>query len=230
LKLSIVAALIIFIAMPTLCYYGIAYKAKDRIYEDVDKMPYREVGMVLGTGPTTVSGGRNSYFYYRLDATELLYKAGKIKFILISGDNSRKDYSEPDVMRDTLIARGVPSEAIYVDYAGFRTLDSVIRAKKVFGQNKMTVISQRFHNERSIALGDWQDMDLIAFDAKETSSTFHKVRAHVREGFARVKLLIDMLVDEQPKFLGEPIEIGDGMIQKDINQSGQCDGRSESRH
>lgn len=218
-KIIIVCVTILLVTtlLPVIAYEVVALKTKDRIYNNVDSIPYREVGMVLGTGPTTVTGHRNSYFYYRLDAAEELYKAGKVKYLLISGDNSRKDYSEPDVMKDTLIARGIPAEVIYLDYAGFRTLDSVVRSKKVFDQTSMTVISQRFHDERSIILGDWQDMDLIAFEAKETSSRFHKIRAHIREGFARVKLCIDMLIGKEPKFLGEPIEIGEGKIQKEVN-------------
>lgn len=199
--------------LPVVAYEVVALKTKDRIYNNVDSIPYREVGMLLGTGPTTVTGHRNSYFYCRLNAAEALYKSGKVKYLLISGDNSRKDYSEPDTMKDTLVARGIPAEVVFLDYAGFRTLDSVVRSKKVFGQTSMTVISQRFHDERSIILGDWQDMDLIAFEARETSSCFHRTRAHVREGFARVKLFIDMLINKEPKFLGEPIRIGKGIIE-----------------
>lgn len=207
------------IVLPILAYSVVAFKASKRIYDDVTSVPYNEVGMVLGTGPTTVTGRPNSYFIYRLDATEELYKAKKIKFILISGDNSREDYSEPDAMKDSLVARGIPSDVIYLDYAGFRTLDSVVRSKKVFGQKKLTVISQRFHNERSIILGDWQDLDIVGYNAKETSSKFHRIKAHVREGYARIRLLIDILIGTQPKFLCNPIEIKEGNPQIDVNQS-----------
>lgn len=215
----IIIGLFLIVVLPILAYSVVAYKASNRIYVDVTSVPYNEVGMVLGAGPTTVTGRSNSYFIHRLDATEELYKAGKIKFILISGDNSREDYSEPDAMKDSLVARGIPSEVIYLDYAGFRTLDSVVRSKKVFGQKKLTVISQRFHNERSIILGDWQDMDLIGYNAKETSSKFHRIRAHVREGYARIKLFLDILIGKQPKFLGNPIEIKEGKPQAEINQN-----------
>lgn len=213
----LLSGLFLLFILPVLAYSVVAYKAADRIYDDVKAIPYNEVGMVLGTGPTTVSGKANVYFSYRIDAVEELYKAGKIKFILISGDNSTKDYSEPDAMKDSLVARGIPSDVIYLDYAGFRTLDSVVRSKKIFGQNRMTVISQRFHNERSIILGDWQDMDLIGYNAKDTSLRFYHVKTHIREGYARIKLLLDIFVGKQPKFLGETIEIGDGKPQKEIN-------------
>jgi SanA protein len=210
--LSIVAML------PLLCYAVVAQIAKGRLYEDCESVPYNEVGMVLGTGPTTITGDTNYNFFYRIDAVEELYKAGKIKFVLISGDNSRVDYSEPDIMRDSLVARGIPRDVIYLDYAGFRTLDSVVRSKKVFGQHSLTVISQRFHNERSIVLGDWLDMALIGYNAEETLSRSHRMRAHIREGFARVKLFVDIMVGKQPMFLGEPIEIEEGKPQLNVNR------------
>lgn len=219
LGITVFVLVLLTIAMPIICYCIVASKSSDRIYDKVDSIPYNEVGMVLGTGPTTITGKTNSYFLFRIDAVEELYKAGKIKYILISGDNSRKDYSEPDVMKDSLVARGIPAEVIYLDYAGFRTLDSVVRSKKVFGQNKMTVISQRFHNERSIILGDWQEMELIGYNAKETISHFHRIRAHIREGFARIKLFLDILTNKQPKFLGDPIHIGKNTPQVEVNDN-----------
>ena len=212
-----VALLSLAVGLPVAGYFSVATMAKDRIYENIDSVPYNDVGLLLGTGPQTRTGRPNTYFLHRIDAAEALYKAGKIKFILISGDNGRKDYSEPDVMRDSLIARGVPASVIYLDYAGFRTLDSVVRANRIFGRNKMTVISQRFHNERSIVLGYWQGMDLIGYNAKGTKSRMHRMRAHIREGYARIKLLLDILVDKQPHFLGDAIEIADGKPQVDVN-------------
>ena len=212
-----ITTLLLLIILPLSCYYSVVYMASDRIYEDIKSIPYNDVGLLLGTGPQTRTGKPNSYFQHRIDAAETLYKASKIKYILISGDNSRKDYSEPDVMRDSLIARGIPAEIIYLDYAGFRTLDSVIRANRIFGQSKMTVISQRFHNERSIILGDWQGMELIGYNAKGTKSNAHKIRAHIREGYARIKLFIDIIINKKPHFLGYKIEIADGKPQVEVN-------------
>lgn len=206
-----------FIVLPIICYSVVVYMTSDRIYSNTDLIPYNEVGLLLGTGPETKTGRPNSYFLNRIDAAEKLYKAGKIKYILISGDNSRKDYSEPDVMKNELMARGIPADIIYLDYAGFRTLDSVVRAKKIFGQTKMTVISQRFHNERSIMLGKWQDMELIGYNAKGTKSKRYRIRASIRESYARIKLFIDIIIGKQPHFLGKPIEIGEGKPQLDIN-------------
>ena len=216
IRASIITLLLVII-LPLSCYYSVVYITSGRIYEDMDSIPYNDVGLLLGTGPQTRAGRTNSYFLHRIDAAEALYKAGKIKYILISGDNSRKDYSDPDIMKDSLVARGIPADVIYLDYAGFRTLDSVIRANRIFGQSKMTVISQRFHNERSIVLGDWQGMELIGYNAEGTKSRFHGIRAHIREGYARVKLFMDMMINKEPHFLGEKIEIADGKPQTEVN-------------
>lgn len=201
-----------------LAYFSVSWSAQDKIYTSIDNIPTRDVGLVLGTGPTTLTGKPNSYFYNRIDAAEQLYKNGKVKFLLISGDNSREEYSEPDMMKDELVVRGVPQEVIYLDYAGFSTLESVVRAKKVFGQDTLTVVSQQFHNERSIVLGKWQGMDIVGYNARGTQSKAHTMRAHVREGLARVKLYLDIVVNTQPTYLGDPIPIGEGLIQQDVNK------------
>lgn len=212
----LVIAILIF--TPIGFYKLVENKTADKLYNDVNSIPYNEVGMVLGTNPNTKKGNGNPYFYNRVDAVEKLYKAGKIKFILISGDNKTKDYSEPDVMRKFLIERGIPKDMIYIDYAGFRTLDSVVRAKNIFGQTKMTVISQKFHNERSIVLGEWQEMDLIGFNAKDVEVKRSKYKTLIREGGARVKLYLDMLVGKEPHFGGNPIKIAVGHPQTDLNE------------
>lgn len=217
--ISIVIAIITSLILIPICFYKfVESKTADRLYDDTKSIPYNEVGMVLGTNPKTKYGKNNPYFYYRVDAVEKLYKAKKIKFVLISGDNKTKDYSEPDVMRNILIQRGIPGDLIYIDYAGFRTLDSVVRAKNIFGQKKMTVISQKFHNERSIVLGDWQEMELVGFNAKDVNVKRSKFKIMIREGFARVKLYLDMLVGKEPHFGGEPIEIAVGKPQKELNE------------
>lgn len=217
--IAIVLVSIAFLVLvPVLFYNIVSWKTADRVFDDIDKLPYNEVGMVLGTGPTLRSGKPNIYFTSRIDAAEALYKAGKIKYVLVSGDNSRKDYSEPDAMRDSLVNRGIPKEVIYLDYAGFRTLDSVVRGKEIFGQTKMTIISQRFHNERTIILGDWQEMELVGFNANVSIKRTYYIRNMIREGYARVKLYLDILVNKQPHFMGEAIEIGEGMPQEDVNR------------
>ena len=132
--------------------FEIESKTQNFVTDDIEKLPNQKVGLLLGTSKTLPNGYKNYYFYYRIDAAEKLYKSGKIEYIIVSGDNSRKDYNEPEDMKNELINRGVPADKIYEDFAGFRTLDSVVRAKEIFGQNSYIIISQKFHNERAVYL------------------------------------------------------------------------------
>ena len=131
---------------------------------------------------------------------------GKIEYILVSGDNATLYYNEPYTIKKDLIKAGIPEEKIFLDYAGFRTLDSMVRAKYVFGLDSVTVISQKFHNERAIFLAERKGLHAIGFNAEDiTGSDGIKVR--LREYFARVKVFIDLTFNTQPKFYGKKIEI-----------------------
>ncbi len=135
-----------------------------------------------------------------------MFHAGKIDYILVSGDNSRQSYDEPTDFKNALIKGGVPSHKIYLDYAGFRTLDSIVRAKKVFGLNKFTIISQEFHNQRALYLAQHHNIDAVAYNAKEVlGQSGFKVK--LREYLARTKMFIDLLIQTQPKYLGQKIRI-----------------------
>lgn len=147
------------------------YSSSPRQYCDVSKIPYNRVGLVLGTNPFVPSGNMNYYFKYRIDACERLYKAGKVSKILVSGDNHSKDYDEPSCMKHALMERGIPESDIVLDYAGFRTFDSVVRCKKVFGQERVTIISQGYHNARAIYLAKSSGIDAIGYDAKDIKRT-----------------------------------------------------------
>lgn len=127
-------------------------EAAPYVAETADAARNADVGLVLGTTPWIAEGRRNRFFEYRLDAAATLYKAGRVKYLLVSGDNRRRDYNEPAAMKDGLVARGVPANAIYRDFAGIRTLDSVLRAKAVFGQSKLVIVSQDFHVRRAVWL------------------------------------------------------------------------------
>ena len=135
-----------------------------------------------------------------------MYKAGKIKFILVSGDNGSIYYNEPNTIKKDLIKAGIPEEVIFLDYAGFRTLDSMVRAKFIFGLDKVTVISQKFHNERAIYIANQKGLKAIGFNAKDLSTT-QGFKVQLREYLARVKVFIDMILNTQPKFYGATIEI-----------------------
>ncbi len=132
--------------------YKIKNTAKPFVFDQVNDVPEVNVGLLLGASRLTANGYENFYFNYRINAALELFHAGKIKYIIVSGDNSRKTYDEPTDMKNALISGGVPDSVIYLDYAGFRTFDSVIRSKEIFGQTKITVISQKFHNERAVLL------------------------------------------------------------------------------
>jgi len=177
-----------------------------RIYSAPAAIEARDVGLLLGTAPRG-KYGENLYFKYRIEAAAELYHAGKIRKILVSGDNSRKDYDEPAAMRAALEAKGVAPADIVEDYAGFRTLDSIVRARKVFGVSKLTVISQPFHCKRALYLADHRGVDAIGFAAREVNVRSARLRNAVREPFSRVLAVLDAGFGRSPHFLGEPLPI-----------------------
>ena len=160
----------------------------------------------LGTSKYLRKGSVNEFWKNRIDATVTLFNLGKIKSIIISGDNSKLYYNEPIEMKKELVKLGIPDSVIYLDYAGFRTFDSMIRAYKIFGQSSFTVISQKFHNERAVYIARHYGIYAIGFNAKEVNA-YNGFKTALREKFARVKLFMDFLFDRQPKFLGEKIRI-----------------------
>tara|TARA_R110002049_G_scaffold98598_7_gene240055 strand:+ start:842 stop:1474 length:633 start_codon:yes stop_codon:yes gene_type:complete len=177
------------------------------LYSNLVEIPTNKVGVLLGTSKYLSSGEENLYFTYRMEAAEKLYYSNKISYILVSGDNATIHYNEPIAIKKELIKRGIPEEKIVLDYAGFRTFDSMIRANKVFGQNEFTVISQPFHNERAIFIARKKGINAIGYNAKDV--TFQSgFKTQLREKFARIKLLLDIyILNTQPKFLGEKINI-----------------------
>ncbi len=180
--------------------------AQGLTYNSISKIPKNKVGLLLGTSKYVANGNINLYYKYRINAAVELYESGKIDFVLVSGDNSTKSYDEPSTFKSDLIAKGIPEEKIYLDYAGFRTLDSVIRAKEIFSQDSITVISQKFHNERAIYLAKKHDIQAIGFNAKDVSRR-SGFKTNLREYFARTKAVLDIVTGKNPKFLGEKIEI-----------------------
>lgn len=164
-------------------------------------------GCCSGTSRTVRSGRPNAYFYNRVDAAAALYHAGKVEYLVISGDNGRKGYNEPQDMKEALVGRGVPAEAIYLDYAGFRTYDSVVRMEKVFGQESFTVISQEFHNRRAVYIAQALGLDAVGYNAADVAA-YGGMKTRLREKLARVRMFMDLWTGKNPKFLGEPVEIG----------------------
>ena len=176
--------------------------AKDKIY--TNNIPKRSVALLLGTAKYVRRGKINYFYKYRIDAAVKLYQDGKIKAILVSGDNATRYYNEPKTMRADLIKRGVPKDKIYLDFAGFRTLDSVMRAKEIFDVKKVTIITQKFHLERAIFLANANGIDAIGYEAKSLPNTKAAFRMKLREYLARVKAFLDIYVlHTTPKFFGK---------------------------
>jgi SanA protein len=144
---ALAAFFVIWMASATLL---VVSTARGRTYADLASIPKRDVGLVLGCSRFLPDGRRNRFFDNRIRAASDLYRAGKIDYLVVSGDNHIRGYDEPTDMKESLIEAGVPPERIYCDYAGFRTMDSIVRARKIFGQTAITVISQEFHNQRAI--------------------------------------------------------------------------------
>lgn len=141
-----------------------------RMFSSAADLPERRVGLVLGTSKYLASGRINRYYLYRIDAAEAAYRAGKVRVLLLSGDNGTEAYDEPTTMKKDLLERGIPESQLVLDYAGFRTLDSVVRAAEVFGTRQFTVISQPFHNERTIFLARMRGIDAIGLNARDRKS------------------------------------------------------------
>lgn len=188
--------LLMCIVVMMVCNQIVVNNAEEKVFSDIDSIKYNKFGLLLGTTPQARIGRiTNAFFTYRIDAAEQLYKARKIEKILISGDeNSLDGVNEPECMRDSLVARGIPAKDIILDGKGYRTINSVINANKVFGLKSFTIISQKFHNERAIYQAEHLGLDLEniqAFEA-EMPRTRRAYLTTVREYFARVKMFIDL--------------------------------------
>lgn len=188
------------------CNAYVELTAKGKTFNNATEIPANKVGLLLGTGKYLKNGRVNLFYSYRINAAVKLYKSGKIKYILVSGDNGNKNYDEPTTFKEDLIAAGIPENKIILDYAGFRTLDSVVRSKEIFQQENITIISQQFHNERAIAIANAKGMNAVGFNAKNVGGR-SGFKIKVREVLARVAMCIDLVIGKQPKFLGKKITI-----------------------
>ena len=201
---SLLSGITLSIAAIFICNAIITNAAKGKLFSDAQSLPYNKAGLLLGTGKFLGSGATNPYYQYRIDAATALIRAGKVSYLVISGDNSRKDYNEPQQMKDDLVKNGIDSTVIFLDYAGFRTFDSMIRLKEIFGQTSVTVISQPFHNERAIYIASRNGIAAIGYNARDVSQDFGW-KVQLREKLARVKVFVDNLINTKPKYLGDPV-------------------------
>jgi len=203
------AAVVIAAAIVLLgCDWLVSASTEGLVHDTLADVTPAPVALVLGTSPR-YAGRPNPYYLARIKAAAELFISGKVEGIIVSGDNRRADYNEPAMMRNDLVRQGVPGEFITMDLAGLRTLDSVFRAHSVFQQNKIIVVSQRFHAQRAVFLAQHFGLDAEAYAAAEPGWNWW-IRVRTREVFARVMACLDIWVlNRKPHFLGpvEPVEL-----------------------
>ncbi len=199
------------VALLVICDRMVRSEAQGHLFDSVEHVPMNEVGLVLGTTHRGRGGGGNPYFNHRIAAAAELFRAGKVRYLLVSGDNGTLSYNEPREMRRALMNAGIDSSRIVLDFAGFRTLDSVVRAREIFGQQRFTVISQRFHNERAVYLARRMGIEAVGYNAKDPG-TLRGMRVWIRERLARVKVFVDLLAGTGPRYLGDRVPLEQPMI------------------
>ncbi len=188
------------------CNKKVESAAVGKLFSGVDSIPHNHVGLLLGTSKYLRSRSLNPYYQYRIEATARLMKARKVDYLVISGDNSHKNYNEPQMMKTDLASLGIDSNRIYLDYAGFRTFDSMLRLKAIFAQDSVTIISQKFHNERALFIASKEGIFAVALNARDVPARID-LKTKLREKLARVKVFVDYLFGVEPKFLGEKVHI-----------------------
>ena len=202
-------ALIFFTVLLLLGNWWVVNSTEQNIFSDYRQLPNNPVGLVLGTSSRLSNGQPNSFFDNRMQVAADLFRLGKISHIIVSGDNRTKFYNEPLEMKNALVKLGVPDSVITLDYAGLRTLDSVIRSKEIFGQDHITIITQPFHSYRAVFISHYFNIDAVALVVREPEQE-PSLKGYVREYFARAKAILDLYVlKTEPRHLGEkePIAI-----------------------
>jgi len=184
----------------------VSWKSQDDIISDISQVPKFQVAVVLGTSKY-LGHTLNEYYSHRIEAAIELYQMGTVSRFLLSGDNAHRSYNEPWTMKRDLLKAGVPDKNIHLDYAGFRTLDSIVRAKRIFDTDNFLIVTQRFHCERALFIAEYHDIKATCLAvAGPSNPSGNSVR--IREIFARTKAFLDLYIfNVQPKFLGpkEPI-------------------------
>jgi SanA protein len=180
----------------------------DKVYSGTDALPTNDVAVVLGTSHKLQSGKPNPFFEYRIKMAATLYESGKAKHFIVSGDNRTRYYNEPLEMKKALVRSGVPDSVITLDYAGLRTLDTIVRCKEIFGQDTITIITQPFHCYRALFISNYYNMNAVAVMTEDPNPD-SAARVRVREYFARAMAVLDLYVFKtSPRHLGdkEPIK------------------------
>ncbi|CDL85859.1 outer membrane permeability protein SanA [Xenorhabdus cabanillasii] len=200
LIISLIFIIAVFMLSAIMLDRWISWKTAPYVFDDLRQLPEREVGMVLGTSKYYKTGAYNQYYFYRIQGAVNAYNSGKVKYLLLSGDNAQHSYNEPNTMRKDLIKAGVPASKIVMDFAGFRTLDSIVRTRKVFDTNDFTTITQRFHCERALFIAMHMGIEAQCY---AVSSPKNMITIRIREVFARLGALADLyILKREPRFLG----------------------------
>ncbi|MFN5170252.1 MAG: vancomycin high temperature exclusion protein [Cyclobacteriaceae bacterium] len=201
-----VVAVVVFVVASNV---WIVQSTRQQVITDASNLPAQHVALVLGTSHRLANGLPNPFFKSRIEAAAALYAQGKITHVLVSGDNRTQYYNEPIEMRKALVKAGVPDSAITLDFAGLRTLDSIVRSKEIFGQNRIVIITQPFHSYRALFISRYYHIEAVALVAEEPRN-HPAVQVHWREYLARTKAVLDLYVlKTEPRHLGqrEPIRL-----------------------
>lgn len=205
-----ITILVLLVSMLMLCAnLWVIISTEDKVLTDINSLDGHNVALVLGTSKKLSSGASNPFFENRIKAAAELFHKGKITHFILSGDNRTRNYNEPLEMKKSLVKLGVPDSAITLDYAGLRTLDSIVRSKEIFGQEKLTIITQSFHSYRALFISNYYNIDAVALVAKDSTAEA-SFKVYIREYFARTKAVLDLYVlNTAPRHLGEkePLDI-----------------------
>lgn len=199
----------ILVFAPAIAALGVDWHVRQSVrgllHDDLATLPAHHAALVLGTSPALDGGRPNPYFHERIEAAARLIRSGKAEHLLVSGDNGDPRYNEPMRMREALLALGVDSGRITMDFAGFDTFDSVVRAREVFGLRGYIIVSQRTHNERALYIARHFGIEAVAYNAGER---YGGIRGWIREKAAKMKMVAEFLVGAEPRYLGEPVTLG----------------------
>jgi SanA protein len=207
MKRIVLTLFILFLSFFIFSNLWIVKSTKNRVFSDLSKVPHHRIALVLGTSHRTAKGDPNPFFEKRIETAAELYKKGKIDHLILSGDNRTIYYNEPMAMLKALLKKGVPASAITLDYAGLRTLDSIVRCKEIFGQSKFIIITQPFHSYRALFISRYHDINAIAMVAEEPDFEY-SFKVRIREYLARTKAVLDLYVlKTTPRFLGQKEEV-----------------------
>ena len=201
-RLLLAAAVAALLGLLPLLWANWSIRRRDaRVHDDLEALPAREYGLVLGTTRITRKGQLNWFFTYRIEAAVRLYRAGKVRRLIGSGDNRRIGYNEPEDMKQALLDAGIPAEDILCDYAGFRTLDSVVRARNLFGARELIIVSQRDHCRRAIFIADHHGIDAVGYAARNVPAR-HWPKRLLREPAACLLAWLDVtILHRKPHFV-----------------------------